>query len=257
MIHQYRAVYDLWNNEVGGYAVRPSGALLRNAVQAADKQAFQEALDVHSISRTVSNRLLRFNNVDAAPILTPPEGADLFTCGTMEDFFYLPSRFTHVKRQDLIVRALSKTRNPIRLVLAGPNSDRSYLEGLEALIDELQLRSRVSLLGEVSAEESRDLYSRCLGVIFCPLDEDYGYVTLEGMLSSKAVVTTRDAGEPSEMVRHGETGYICSPDPTSIAAALDELWEDRRNAKTLGKAGREFYDSLGISWSAAARKLLR
>ncbi|MEZ5829609.1 MAG: glycosyltransferase family 4 protein [Dongiaceae bacterium] len=256
-LHQYRAVYDLWRHRLGGYSAHPSGALLRTAVLSADEQAFREASGIYSISKTVSDRLLRFNSVNAEPLLTPPEEAHLFRKCAMEDFFYLPSRFTHTKRQDLVVRAMAETRNPVRLLLAGPNSEISYLEKIEALIDQLHLASRVRILGRVSTQESLDLYSRCLGVVFCPLDEDYGYVTLEGMLSSKPVVTTRDAGGPLEFVRNGETGLVCDPNPTSIAAALDELWDDRRKAECLGDAGRERYRDLGIGWEGIVRKLLK
>ena len=39
-----------------------------------------------------------------------------------------------------------------------------------------------------------------LGVIFPPLDEDYGYVTLEAMLAAKPVITCTDSGGPLEFV---------------------------------------------------------
>ena len=48
----------------------------------------------------------------------------------------------------------------------------------------------------ISDEEKLRLYANCLGVIYPPLDEDYGYITLEAMLAQKPVVTTRDAGGP-------------------------------------------------------------
>jgi glycosyltransferase involved in cell wall biosynthesis len=256
MIHQHRAVYDLWHNPLGGYAARSDGSLIRAAIQSADAQAFQEARSIYAISKTVSRRLAVFNQVRAAPILTPPEDADLFRAGNAEDYFYLPSRMTHIKRQDLIIRALATTRNPVRLVLAGPKSDMGYLEELKALVDALGLQHRARILGAISGKEKRDLYARCIGVVFCPIDEDYGYVTLEGMLSSKPVITTHDAGEPIEFVRHGETGLIVQPDPASIAAALDELWENRDKASAMGRAGRDFFASRDITWNNAVRMLL-
>ncbi|HET6618594.1 MAG TPA: glycosyltransferase family 4 protein [Dongiaceae bacterium] len=256
VIHQHRAVYDLWHNSLGGFSGRSDGALIRAAVRSADAQAYREAQSVYAISRTVSRRLTAFSQVHATPIFTPPEKAELFRAGLAEDFFYLPSRFTSIKRQDLIIRSLSRTRNPVRLVLAGPNSAGGYLRELEALVDELGLKHRVNFRGDISGEEKRNLYARCIGVVFCPIDEDYGYVTLEGMLSSKPIITTHDAGEPVEFVRHGETGLIVRPDPTSIAGAMDELWENRDRACAMGKAGRDFLASHDISWTNAVRTLL-
>jgi glycosyltransferase involved in cell wall biosynthesis len=37
----------------------------------------------------------------------------------------------------------------------------------------------------VSEEEIVELYANALGVCYLPFDEDYGYVTLEGMISGK------------------------------------------------------------------------
>ena len=46
-------------------------------------------------------------------------------------------------------------------------------------------------------------YAHSLGVIFPAVDEDYGYVTLEAMLSSKPVITCADSGGPLEFVVDG------------------------------------------------------
>jgi glycosyltransferase involved in cell wall biosynthesis len=124
------------------------------------------------------------------------------------------------------------------------------------MANELGLGERVRWLGAVPEGEKFRLYAHSLGVIFPPVDEDYGYITLEAMLSSKPVVTCTDSGGPLEFVRDGETGYIADPSPEGLAAALDRLWEDRTRAKSLGEAGRELYDGLGISWSTVVKKLL-
>ena len=63
-------------------------------------------------------------------------------------------------------------------------------------------------------------------------------MTLEAMAASKAVVTTRDAGGPSELVEHGRSGYITQPEPEAIAAHVERLCSDRRLARTMGARGR-------------------
>lgn len=255
-IHQYRAAYDLWDYPNGGLAKHPQGEMLRAAVRAADAQAFGEAKSVYSISSTVSRRLATFNNVDAAPILTPPQDADSFFTAEAEDFLFLPSRLDQMKRQDLVIRALAETREPVRLLLAGASSEDRYVAELQTLVTKLNLQNRVRFLGYVPAKEKQDLYARCLGVVFCPLDEDYGYVALESMLASKPLLTTLDAGEPAVLVRNGETGFVTESTVPAIAAMLDQAWSDRGRAAIMGKAARDLYSTKGISWENAVRKLL-
>ena len=88
------------------------------------------------------------------------------------------------------------------------------------------------------------------------MDEDYGYITLEAMLSCKPVITCQDSGGSLEFVLHRQTGIVVEPTPQSLAAAMDELWDDRSLAKTLGQAGRDRYDQMDISWANVAQKLL-
>jgi glycosyltransferase involved in cell wall biosynthesis len=114
----------------------------------------------------------------------------------------------------------------------------------------------VEWLGYVSEEEKRSLFARALGVIFPPMDEDYGYVSLEAMLASKPVITCTDSGGPLEFVRDGETGLIADPTPAALATAMDILWDNQDQAKTLGAAGRAHYDSLEISWPKVVERLL-
>jgi glycosyltransferase involved in cell wall biosynthesis len=156
----------------------------------------------------------------------------------------------------LILEALAHTRQPVRVRFAGAAEHPAYVEELQGLARRLGVQRRVEWLGPVSEEAKRALYARALGVIFPPLDEDYGYVTLEAMLAAKPVVTCTDSGGPLEFVRHGETGLTAEPSAAGLAAALDTLWAEPRRAKALGEAGRAHYASLGISWPSVVQRLL-
>ena len=102
-----------------------------------------------------------------------------------------------------------------------------------------------------------DLYARCLGVLFPPIDEDYGYITLEAMLARKPVITCTDSGGPLEFAIHHRTGIIADPTPAALAAAMDSLWEDCERARQWGDAGRQRYDDLKIDWKNVVEKLLQ
>jgi glycosyltransferase involved in cell wall biosynthesis len=76
------------------------------------------------------------------------------------------------------------------------------------------------------------------------------------MLASKPVITCRDSGGPLEFVVDQSTGMITDPTPVALAAAFDFIWENRVEAKAWGRAARDRYESLNLSWSNVVQKLL-
>jgi glycosyltransferase involved in cell wall biosynthesis len=115
---------------------------------------------------------------------------------------------------------------------------------------------RVELRGFVSEEEIVGLYADALAVCYLPFDEDYGYVTLEGMLSAKPVVVPRDGGGAAEFIGHGAEGLISDPDPRALAECLDELYADRPRARRMGERGREKLLALNLSWENVVEKII-
>jgi glycosyltransferase involved in cell wall biosynthesis len=95
-----------------------------------------------------------------------------------------------------------------------------------------------------------------LAVFFGPFDEDYGYITLEAMLSSKAVITCSDSGGPLEFVEESETGFVVEPEPEQIAERIDYLYSNPSKARDMGRAGRAAYATKNISWEHVASQLL-
>ena len=120
----------------------------------------------------------------------------------------------------------------------------------------LGLQNRVTLLGRVSEKEKLRLYANCLAVVYPPFDEDYGYITLEGMLSSKPVVTCTDAGGPLEFVVDGVTGFITTAEPEPLGRALTQIWKNQTEAAAMGRAGREHYLARNITWEAVVAALV-
>ncbi len=255
VLHQHRPAYDLWDSPLNEMRDSPGGARVRNAIREADRRLLPEARAIYTNAANVSKRLKKYNGLDSTPLYHPPQHADKFYRAPAEDFFFFPSRLEGLKRQALVLRALAHTRQPVRVRFAGAGLRPDSLRELEAEAGRLGVRRRVEWLGQVSEEDKRREYARCLGVIFPPLDEDYGYVTLEAMLSSKAVVTCADSGGPLEFVVDGRTGLVAEPTAEGLAAALDRLWGDRGLARSLGEAGRAHYEALGISWQRVVERL--
>jgi len=74
------------------------------------------------------------------------------------------------------------------------------------MIQHYGLSDRVRLIGLISQEELLAFYANCLAVFFGPFEEDYGYITLEAMLSAKPVITCNDSGGPLEFITHESGG---------------------------------------------------
>ena len=256
ILHQHRAAYDLWDHPTNDLLHAPNGLHIRDAVRRADQQTIAEAKAVFALSGNVARRLQNFSGCAASPLYPPPPHAEQFFCAPAEDYLFFPSRFSHLKRQSLVLEALAHTRQPVRVRFAGTVEQHGYPRELKTLSQRLQVHKRVEWLGAISEEEKRRFYAHALGVVFPPMDEDYGYVTLEAMLASKPVITCEDSGGPLEFVRDGETGLVCEPTPEKLAATFDHLWENRELAKRWGEAGRACYDRADITWSGVIRHLL-
>lgn len=256
IIHQHRQAYDLWQHPLGDLHTCANGEEVRAAIHRADTELIPQAQSVFTNSRNVALRLKAYCGLAAAPLYHPPRDAELFYNSPAGDFFYFPSRINPLKRQELVLRALAFTRQPVKVCFSGPAAERAIEEACHTLARENGCAERVRWMGEVSEEEKRDLYARSLGVLFPPIDEDYGYVTLEAMLAGKPVITCKDSGGPLEFVVHGETGIVAEPAPEALAAAMDELWDDRQKARRWGLAARQRYADLEIGWDHVVERLL-
>jgi glycosyltransferase involved in cell wall biosynthesis len=256
LVHQHRTAYDLWGTELCDLMHAPNGREVRDAIRAADAAFIPEAKRVYTIAGNVAARLKKFSGIDAQALYNPPAHAELFHTAPAEDFLYFPSRVNRTKRQLLVVEALALCREPVRMRFSVLPDDGGYAAEVGDRIRVLGLGGRIEWLESTDEAAKREFYARCLGVVFPPLDEDYGYVTLEAMLAAKPVITCSDSGGPLEFVRDGETGLVVESSSAALASALDRLWSDRRLAAQWGIAGRDHYAQMNISWPAVVAALV-
>ncbi|AUC59992.1 Glycosyltransferase [Cyanobacterium sp. HL-69] len=255
LLHQHRDVYDLWEQKFGGLVHNSDAVQFRETIINGDTKALGECRQIFSNSQNVANRLKKFNGLDSIPLYHPPKNADTFTCEEAQGYFFFPSRLNLVKRQHLVLEAISKTRNPVKVVFAGSSDNGLYENELKQIAEKLDITHRAIFVGQISEAEKIKYYAESMGVIYPPLDEDYGYVTLEGMLSSKPIITCTDSGGPLEFITDQETGVVTKPDSFALARAMDQLWENHRLASHLGKNARKHYQELDITWTNVVNKL--
>ena len=251
--HTMREYYDLWDRFSS--TLTPQGRLKegvrRRLIHAADRYLLGHNVDRLFVqSRAIQRRLAMWPSVRST-VLYPPAPQRPYRCDRYGDFIFMVSRLTPLKRADLLIQALQTPDGAgLRAVIAGDGEER---ERLQRLVHEGDLAERVTLAGDVTESELLHYFAHCRAVCFPPLDEDYGFVTVEAFASRKAVVTCRDSGGPAELVEDGVHGYVCDPTPAALAQRLRHLSDDARLAEQLGQ--QAWAKGAGLAWPQAVARL--
>jgi glycosyltransferase involved in cell wall biosynthesis len=252
LFHQHREVYDLYGTPYCSFTDDPEEQEIRNTILRMDAKTLRESRRIFTISKNVSARLSRYNGIDSETLYPPPQYAGRYREGEFSNYALYAGRLETLKRCDLLIEAFRHVDPGARLVLAGRGPQ---LENLERQVERLGLGDRVRFAGFVPEEELLSLYAGAFAVLYAPVDEDYGYVTVEAFLSGKPVITCRDSGGTLEFVENELTGFVVDPEPEALAQAIGRLYSDRRLARELGAAGRPRV--AGIGWNAVVDALTK
>lgn len=251
--HRMREYYDLWDQFSARLSAkgRVKEGVRRAIIHRVDKHFLNKAQRRFVISGTVQKRLERWGGI-SSEVLYPPPPSREYRCDGYGDYIFGVSRLTPLKRFDLVLRALAEPiAAGIRCVIAGEGGE---LADLVRLRNNLDLADRVEFIGRITDDQLIEHLARCRAVIFPPVNEDYGIVTVESFSCGKPVITCHDSGGVAELVRDGENGYVTDPRPEPLAAKLRALMDDRNLAIRLGEAGR--VDASRMTWPDAVRKLI-
>jgi glycosyltransferase involved in cell wall biosynthesis len=252
--HTIREYYDLWPEFSS--TLSPLNTIKervrRTGLRAADKWLLRHNVDrVMAQSATIERRLAEDFGI-RADVLWPPAPQRPYRCDAYGDYVFAVSRLVPLKRIDLLVRALAEPAAAhVRAVVAGDGAER---QSLEELARSLAVLGRIRFIGHITEAELINHLARCRAVCFTPLQEDYGFVTVEAFASSKGVITCRDSGGPTELVEDGVTGLMTDPAPASLALALQRVMDDESLAVGLGTAARARAEEL--TWAQAVKQLL-
>jgi glycosyltransferase involved in cell wall biosynthesis len=225
------------------------GPVSRAAIRLLDAIAMRPDKIAHyaAISQVVANREGYFPaRVDVA-VHHHPTNLKGLAAGPQETIFSA-SRLDPAKRIDLIIAAYIQSGLDVPLHIAGSGPDEARLKACAGSHPGIRFLGRVP--DAVLAQE----YARAICIPFVPYDEDYGLITLEAMLAAKPVIASTDSGGPTELLEHGRTGLIVTPDATAIAGAMRQLCDDRAGALEMGLAGQKRAERL--NWDALCDALL-
>lgn len=252
--HTMREYYDLWPHFSA--TLSPQGLIKervrRRLMHAADRYLLtRNVTRLFVQSRTIQQRMAMWPSLRST-VLYPPAPQRAYRSETYGPSFLFVSRLDRLKRADLAIRALATSHGAgIAIDIAGEGEERGPLERLAS---ELGVANRVTFPGRLTEDQLLDRLARCRAVVFPPLQEDYGFVTVEAFASRRTVITCTDSGGPAELVQDGLSGFVCEPSPDSLARAMRRLADDPALAQRMGNAAHEA--GARLTWPATVRKLI-
>jgi glycosyltransferase involved in cell wall biosynthesis len=257
LIHQHRAAYELYDHpRYGDLKLQEEGSAVRELIWQSDRVALGEAKRIFTNSKNVKERLWNSLRISSEVLYHRSPATEALLAappGDYGEYVLYPSRLEVLKRQSLVIDAMAHVGSDVRLVLVGRGPDERQLRDR---IRRLGVDEKVRIEVAVSDERLRQLYLAARGVYFGPYDEDYGYVTLEGMAAERPVVTLTDAGGPLEFVTDGLTGLVADPEPKAIAEAFDRLFLDPSAGREMGRAGKALIQEVVPTWPEVVARLL-
>jgi glycosyltransferase involved in cell wall biosynthesis len=139
--------------------------------------------------------------------------------------------FLHAAAQVLVELPSTK------FVVVGEGPDR---DKLESLIDELNLRESVSMLGR--RDDMPSVYASLDIMVSASRQEGLPMAILEGMASSLPLIATA-VGDVPTMVHDGETGVMVPPENAALlASAIVTLLRSPAQRESLGAAARKLIE---------------
>jgi len=216
-----------------------------------DRFALRKYTRVVAVSDDVRQRLLKAgvraenirmvrNGIDLGPF----DGANALHCAdTMHDhqpMVGLVGRLAWEKGVDLFLEAAAEVLVEIpetRFKVVGEGPDR---EKLERLIDTLNIRESVNLLGR--REDMASVYASLDVMVSSSRQEGLPMAILEGMASGLALVATA-VGEVPKVVVDGRTGLlVAAEDAGLLAAGILDLLHNHVKRRRLGAAARQLIE---------------
>lgn len=159
------------------------------------------------------------------------KNSDYFVCRT----FTTKQRGKHSSRS---CRTTKKSIKGYKIFIAGPDTE-GYLKTLKELSIKLNIENIVYFLGGVFGEEKWELYKQADIFILPTLNENFGIVIAEALLSGTPVITCK--GAPWQGIVEHRCGWWVNRTAEDIANAINEsLSLSEQELEAMGKRGRNY-----------------
>jgi glycosyltransferase involved in cell wall biosynthesis len=256
LFSQYSPFYELWESPYGALTASNTNLGIRDSILALDRLWLGEARAVFSTSQSVSSTLAQHIGVGARVLLPTPPKEFLREPSGYEDYLLCAGTLTDTARFGLVIKAFSKTKTPVKLVIMGFEAAREEREYLQRLIAEASVAERIEFVLNPSYQQIRDRAASSLGFVSIPFragNPDLFFLTAAAL--QRPVLTSRDSGELASLVEHSIGGYVVDPEDAAVAEAMDDLYRGRKSAARMGKALADKLATLLPSWDTIADEL--
>jgi glycosyltransferase involved in cell wall biosynthesis len=164
-----------------------------------------------------------------------------------------------MKRQFLLLEALSQANKSVRLIIAGPPDSVADGDKLREILVRFGLEDRCRLdLRFLPRATYADYVKNAAAVAYLPDDEDsLGYVAMEAAMAGKALITSKDSGGILGLVKHQKTGWVVEPNSASVAEAMTSVYRNAALTNEFGIAAKKLWLSYRINWKNTVKTLLR
>lgn len=253
-----REVYDLYSTRMQNRSTKQKllYATMAHAYKFIAGDITKKIEQIATNSSITSDRVKKYYGRESTVINPGVDYKDFSDNGDGKYFFY-PSRILINKRQDYVINAYkiflkSTKKKNYGLVIAGTLSKdpehRQYFQKLT----EMSKGLNVKFITNVNDSDLKRLYSNATAILFAAINEDFGYIPLESMSSSKPVISVNEGG-PTETIVNGKTGFLVNS-IEEMAKRMEYLVENKDVAKKMGAAGRKRVTE-SYSWEAFFKKL--
>lgn len=165
------------------------------------KKAFQDISFLHAITPLEKAHLLSLFPEKECVVI--PNAIDLSFSRSDETRTEVPEqkflflgRIHPVKRIDWLINSFSRASLPKhwKLVIAGPEEDKTYARHLHGLVELLGIADRIQFVGPVYGAEKRQLLETSWAVVAPSFSEVIGMVNLEAAACHTPSITTFETG---------------------------------------------------------------
>ena len=171
--------------------------------------------------------------------------------GSEEPLVLFVGRLAWQKGPDLLLDAAPDVLGAYpqtKFVFAGDGDMRGRLEGQAAAAG---LFDSVRFLGHRAGRELVDLFKSADVVCVPSRNEPFGIVVLEAWSAERPVVVSRNGG-PGEFVRDQDTGFLVSPERSSLSWGLGSALADVDRSARVAHNGRREVEQR-FNWDTVAR----